>query len=290
MNQLAGQKQVTRHRLCKLFNIVRSSYYNRLKPKAIKAKRIKLQALVRQAHVTSQGSAGARTIAHIVTKQYGVNLTRYMAGRLMRDMGLQSRQFKQHRYRHAEQAHHIHNNVLERNFAPTAPNQVWTSDVTYIRLGGGFTKQRFSYLAIVLDLYARNIVGFAVSGSPDSQLTARALQMAYEIRLKPKNVLFHTDQGTHYSSKAFAEQVAQCTGMTHSMSRRGNCWDNAPTERFFRSFKTEWMPKNGYVDLQQAQQQISDYIWSYYRCVRPHTFNDYLTPMEKERLFFNQTS
>lgn len=167
-------------------------------------------------------------------------------------------------------------------------SEVWTSDVTYIRIRGGDRKQYFSYLAIVLDLYARNIVGFAVSVHPIASIL-KALQMAYEIRLRPTNVLFHTDQGTHYSSKAFAGQVAQCVGMTHSMSRRGNCWDNAPTERFFRSFKTEWMPKNGYADLEQAQQQISEYIWGYYRSVRPHTFNDYLTPMERKD-YFKQTS
>lgn len=241
-------------------------------------------------HENSRGSAGARNIAQLVTAHTGIKLTRHRAGKLMKSMGLRSCQLKAHHYRQAENAHHLHDNILDRDFAPDAPNQVWTSDVTYIRILGGFTKQRFLYLAIVLDLYARQVVGFAVSDSPDSALTSKALRMAYTIRLQPKDVLLHTDQGCHYTSKAFADEIAQCQGMKHSMSRRGNCWDNAPTERFFRSFKTEWMPRNGYVDLAQAEHDIADYILGYYSHLRPHAFNGYLTPAERERLFFNLTS
>lgn len=127
-----------------------------------------------------------------------------------------------------------------------------------------------------------------VSDSPNTQLTTSALKMAYHIRLEPKGVLFHSDQGGHYTSEEYAKCVAKCNGMSHSMSRRGNCWDNAPTERFFRSFKTEWMPKNGYDNIDEAQQAVNDYIWGYYQSVRPHSFNEYLTPSEKERLYFNK--
>ncbi len=139
-----------------------------------------------------------------------------------------------------------------------------------------------------MDLYARRIVGFKLSDSPNTALTTSALKMAYHIRLKPKGVLFHSDQGSHYTSEAYAQCVAECNGMRHSMSRKWNCWDNAPTERFFRSFKTEWMPKNGYEDIDEARQAVSAYIWNYYQNVRPHSFNEYLTPFEKERLYFNQ--
>lgn len=105
--------------------------------------------------------------------------------------------------------------------------------------------------------------------------------MAYHTRLKPSGVLFHSDQGSHYTSEKFADAIADCEGMKQSMSRRGNCWDNAPTERFFKSFKTEWMPKNGYEDIAEASNAISDYMWGYYQTVRPHSFNNYLPPAEK---------
>ena len=201
----------------------------------------------------------------------------------MKSMGLKSCQQKTHKYTHADEAHKTHDNILDRNFTPDAPNQVWTGDVTYIRIRGGWC-----YLAIVLDLFARRIVGFSVSDSPNSILTGNALKMAYQTRLKPIGVLFHSDQGTHYTSKKFAESIDDCDGMTQSMSRKGNCWDNAPTERFFRSFKTEWMPKGGYEDIAEASSAISDYIWGYYQTVRPHSFNNYLTPAETERRYFNK--
>ena len=192
-------------------------------------------------------------------------------------------QLKTHKYKQADQEHKTHDNILDRNFSPKAPNQVWTGDVTYVRIKGGWC-----YLAVVLDLFARRVVGFSVSDSPNSTLIAKALQMAYQTRLKPNGVLFHSDQGTHYTSKQFAESVASCHGMVQSMSRKGNFWDNAPNERFFRSFKTEWMLKGGYKEIAEASSAITDYIWDYYQAVRPHSFNNSLTPLETERRYFNQ--
>ena len=219
----------------------------------------------------------------ILANKHEITLSRYLASKLMSQMGLVSCQIKTHKYKHADEEHKTHDNLLDRSFSPAAPNQVWTGDVTYVRIKGGWC-----YLAVVIDLFARRVVGFSVSDSPDSFLTASALQMAYQTRLKPSGVLFHSDQGTHYTSKHFAQSVADCTKMKQSMSRKGNCWDNAPTERFFRSFKTEWMPKGGYENITEAKQDICDYIWGYYQTVRPHRFNNYLPPVEKERRYFNQ--
>ena len=274
---------MSKYKLCELFGVVRSSYYYGIKTKPIDVERVKLKALIRQIFNDSKQSAGSRTVVAILENEYSIKLTRYLATKLMRSMGLISCQLKTHKYKHADQAHKTHDNLLDRNFSPAAPNQVWTGDVTYIRIKGGWC-----YLAVVLDLFARRIVGFSVSDSPNSTLTASALQMAYHTRLKPNSVLFHSDQGTHYTSKEFADAIADCKDMTQSMSRRGNCWDNAPTERFFRSFKTEWMPKGGYEDIAEAKGAISSYIWGYYQTVRPHSFNDYLPPSETERRYFNQ--
>jgi len=266
-----------------LFDVVRSSYYYGIQTKPIDVERVKLKALIRQIFNDSKQSAGARTVIAILVNEHGIKLTRYLTAKLMKQMGLISCQLKTHKYKHCDQIHRTHDNILDRNFSPAAPNQVWTGDVTYIRIKGGWC-----YLAVVLDLFARRIVGFSISDSPDSILTSSALQMAYHTRFKPSNILFHSDQGTHYTSEKFAEAIADCKGMTQSMSRKGNCWDNAPTERFFRSFKTEWMPKGGYEDIAEASSAISDYIWGYYQTVRPHSFNDHLSPAEKERRYFNQ--
>lgn len=210
INKLAEQdKRISKSRLCKLFGVIKSSYYYGRQSKPVSLDTVKTKALIRQIFNQSNRSAGARSIVAILKNEHGIKLTCYMAGKLMSQMGLRSCQKKLHKYKHADEAHKTHDNILTRNFSPSMPNQVWTGDVTYIRIKGGWC-----YLAVVLDLYARRVVGFAVSDSPDSVLTAKALQMAYQTRLKPSGVLFHSDQGMHYTSKKFAEAVASCHGMT----------------------------------------------------------------------------
>ena len=137
---------------------MKSSYYYGLKPKPISFDTIKTKALIRQIFNDSKPSAGARSIAAIVMNEQGIKLTRYIAGNLMAQMGLKSCQLKTHKYKHADEMHKTHHNILNRNFSSSAPNQAWTGDVTYVRIKGGWC-----YLAIVLDLYARRVVGFAVS-------------------------------------------------------------------------------------------------------------------------------
>lgn len=148
--------------------------------------------------------------------------------------------------------------------------------MTYI-----WTGKRWAYLAVVLDLFARKPVGWAMSYSPNSDLTCRALNMAFGLRGKPKGLLFHSDQDSHYTSLQF-RQTLWSKQIKQSMSRRGNCWDNAAMERFFRSLKTEWVPTLGYVSLHDAQTHIFRYITGYYSLLRPHTFNRGVSPNEKE--------
>lgn len=127
-------------------------------------------------------------------------------------------------------------------------------------------------------------VGFATSKSPDIELTKNALRIAYESRRKPKRVLFHSDQGCHYASKTY-RQCLWRFGMIKSLSRRGNCWDNSPVERFFRSFKTEWMPKSGYVSFNEGVQAITRHIGQYYNRYRSHRNNSGLSPIMAEAKF-----
>ncbi len=238
--------------------------------------------MVRSAHKLSQGSAGARSIAGIVTG-WGVPLSRYRAKGFMKRLKLVSTQLPVHRYKKAVQPHSTTPNLLDRQFTPAAPNQVWCGDVTYI-----WTGQRWSYLAMVLDLYARSVVGWALSNSPDSQLTAKALTMAYETRGKPAGLMFHSDQGSHYTSTKFRQCVWRHQ-IKQSMSRRGNCWDNAPMERFFRSLKSEWVPELGYRSKAEAQRSIFDYITSYYGPIRPHQHNGGVSPNKTEESFWNSS-
>lgn len=141
----------------------------------------------------------------------------------------------------------------------------------------------------MLDLFARKPVGGALSTSPDTELTLKALQMAWEMRGQPKGLMFHSDQGSHYTSLEYRQRLWRYQ-ITQSLSRRGNCWDNSPMERFFRSLKQEWMPSIGYESLKEAERRIISYITDYYSVIRPHWYNGGLTPNESERLFYKQSN
>ncbi|MGR3172578.1 IS3 family transposase [Vibrio vulnificus] len=267
-------------KLCSIFGVHRSSYkYWKTRPKAIPAHEVRIRALVQEAHNASNGSAGARTIAGIVTNS-GMSLSRYRARKIMKVLGLVSRQLPKHKYRKQPLEHVEIPNHLERQFAVPAPNQVWVGDVTYV-----WTGSRWGYLAVVIDLFARKPIGWAMSFSPDSQLTVKALKMAYESRGMPTGVMFHSDQGTHYTSREYRQALWRYQ-IKQSLSRRGNCWDNSPMERFFRSLKAEWVPASGYRSLDEAWQSIVGYIIRYYSQVRPHQYNGGLTPNESERLYW----
>lgn len=262
-----------------MFGVHRSSYkYWVGRVTAISPQLVTLRSEVRHAYALSHGSAGARTIAGIVTDR-GYPLSRYRAGKLMKALGLVSRQPSQHQYRKATQEHVDIPNRLARQFAVTAPNQVWCGDVTYI-----WTGQRWGYLAVVMDLFARKPVGWAFSLSPDSELTVNALSMAYELRGQPQGVMFHSDQGSHYTSRHYRQRLWRYR-IEQSMSRRGNCWDNSPMERLFRSLKSEWVPEHGYNNIADARDSIAEYLMGYYSQTRPHHYNGGLTPNESERQY-----
>ena len=268
--------------LCEVFDVNRSSYRHWLtRDKSPSLEQLILQNKVKQAHEQSGGSAGARTVSDIITNDKSdITLSRYRASKLMKQLNLVSCQLPQHAYQKGTKEHVAIPNLLERKFNVTAPNQVWCGDVTYIWTGG-----RWSYLAVVIDLFARKPIGWAMSTSPDSALTIKALAMAYELRGRPKGVMFHSDQGSHYSSRKFRQRLWRYQ-IKQSMSRRGNCWDNAPMERFFRSLKTEWIPAIGYRSVSEAKIAITNYIIGYYSQVRPHQHNGGLAPNESEKKYW----
>ena len=188
------------NQLCCIFGVHRSSYRAwRDRPKRLSETERQLREQVKAAHELSNGSAGARTIASMVTAQ-GYPLSRYRATRRMQALGLVSSQHPKHRYNKSGQPHINIPNRLNRQFDVDAPNVVWAGDITYIWAGC-----RWAYLAVVLDLFARQPVGWALSLNPDSELTKKALAMAYESRGEPQGVLFHSDQGCQYTSLSFRQ-------------------------------------------------------------------------------------
>lgn len=268
-----------------MFGVQRSSYkyWKRNVGKPLLAEKVHAKSIVKAIHSESSGSAGSRTIAKIATER-GVPLSRYRVRKLMAVQGLISCQLPKHSYKKSGGEHVVISNKLERNFNPSRPNKIWCGDVTYIWVGN-----RWAYLAVVLDLYARKPIGWALSNSPNTTLTSRALQMAFEARGRPKGLMFHSDQGCHYTSMSY-RQLLWHYQIKQSMSRRGNCWDNSPMERFFRSLKTEWVPSIGYQSFEQAKSSIWNYIIGYYSKVRPHRHNQGMSPNQAEKAYWNIAS
>ncbi|GAA3899108.1 IS3 family transposase [Halomonas cibimaris] len=262
--------------VCDAFDISRSSYYDyRQRRQNIDASRLALKAMVRRVFTQGRGSAGSRTVKALLN-QAGITIGRFKVRRLMRELGLVSRQPGPCAYRMATVEKPDIPNLLAREFTVSRPDRAWCGDITYI-----WTGQQWSYLAVVMDLYARRVVGWAMSRHPDASLVIKALDHAWISRGKPDGVMFHSDQGSQYASRSFRQRLWRYR-MQQSMSRRGNCWDNAPMERLFRSLKTEWIPALGYTALHTARQDIGDYLMGYYNRQRPHAFNGEISPVAAE--------
>ncbi|MFW4638148.1 IS3-like element IS222 family transposase [Pseudomonas aeruginosa] len=274
IDQLSEQESV--EVVCSAFDVARSCYYvHRLRRRRVDARRVALRSQVNQLFSQSRGSAGSRSILGMLREE-GVTIGRFRVRRLMRELGLVSKQPGSHAYKQATVERPDIPNRLNREFATEHPNQVWCGDITYVWAQG-----RWHYLAAVLDLHTRRVIGWAFSAKPDAELVIKALDMAYEQRDRPQQVLFHSDQGSQYASRLFRQRLWRYR-MQQSMSRRGNCWDNSPMERLFRSLKSEWVPSTGYLTAQEAQRDISHYLMHRYNWIRPHQFNDGLPPAVAE--------
>ncbi|TED83254.1 IS3 family transposase [Pseudomonas aeruginosa] len=266
IDQLSEQESV--EVVCSAFDVARSCYYvHRLRRRRVDARRVALRSQVNQLFSQSRGSAGSRSILGMLREE-GVTIGRFRVRRLMRELGLVSKQPGSHAYKQAMVERPDIPNRLNREFATEHPNQVWCGDITYVWAQG-----RWHYLAAVLDLHTRRVIGWAFSAKPDAELVIKALDMAYEQRGKP--------QGSQYASRLFRQRLWRYR-MQQSMSRRGNCWDNSAMERLFRSLKSEWVPSTGYLTAQEAQRDISHYLMHRYNWIRPHQFNDGLPPAVAE--------
>jgi transposase InsO family protein len=168
-------------------------------------------------------------------------------------------------------------NVLNRQFDPGRPNQVWAGDITYIP-----TRQGWLYLAIVVDLFSRRVIGWATSRTADAHLALAASELAFASRRPGAGLIVHTDQGCQYTSDLYVAHM-QRHGAVQSMSRKGNCWDNAVVERLFRSLKSEWIDEP-FATRQQARHAVIDYLANYYNHERLHSTLSYRSPAEFEAM------
>ena len=271
------QKKASTTQLCRVLGISRSGWYA-AKARTQQPARLCPAEVQLCASFTQSGQTyGSRRLSQAVKAQ-GWPVGRHKARRLMRKHGLQAR--SKRKFRHTTDSRHnlpIADNLLDRQFMPKAKNQAWVSDITYIRTGSGWL-----YLAVVLDLYSRKVVGWAMAAHMPAALVCKALQMALNIRRPPPGLLVHSDRGSQYASAEHRQLLAehQCIA---SMSRKGNCWDNAVMERFFLSLKLERVWQCQYANHLEAQQDIAHYSVGFYNTERLHSTLGYLSPTDFEK-------
>jgi len=225
----------------------------------------------------SRGSLGSRTMMRNLRDE-GFEIGRDKTRRLMKRLGLKVKQKR--KYKVTTDSKHdfrVAKNVLNRDFSPSAPNQAWGTDITYL-----WAQQGWIYLAVVIDLYSRRVVGWSIDRRMKKALVIRALMMAVNLRKPPPGLICHSDRGSQYASHEYQKLLKQHK-MICSMSGKGDCWDNAPVERFFSSLKREWTGDRLYPTRQQAISDVREYVAVYYNSKRLHSTLGHTTPMNYEK-------
>jgi len=263
--------------MCHALGVTRSGYYawRRRPPSASSKADAQLAVKVTAAHRRNRGIYGSPRI-HRELRAQGVRVGKKRVERLMRENGLKGRQKR--RFCCSTDSRHslpVAPNVLDRNFNPVGPNRAWAGDVTYIG-----TEEGWLYLAVILDLFSRRVVGWSVSPINDRNLALQALNNAIHARRPKGGVLHHTDRGSPYASEDYATALRN-HGFIASMSRTGDCYDNAVVESFFGSLKAE-LPCDVYPSRVVATATIADYIENFYNPQRRHSHLDYVSPIEFE--------
>lgn len=270
--------------MCRELGVAPSGYYaSQARPPSTKATRdATLLVHVRAAFKASRRRYGSPRL-HAELQAAGHRVGRKRIARLMHQDGLRARQRR--RFVITTQSKHefpIAPNVVAREFEVSAPNQVWVSDLTYLRTQTGFV-----YLAVVLDLFARRVVGWKVSQDLDASIAVEALRRALALRSAPAGMIHHSDRGVHYACADY-RKLLKTHGITPSMSRKGNCWDNAVAESFFSSFAFELEFEANWYDVHDVDRAASEYIEGFYNPRRRHSHNSYLSPVDCERQFMQQ--
>lgn len=264
-------------RLCRLLGVSRSGYYAGRARAEQRPRVCAAGAKLKRVFVDSGRTYGSRRLAQALQAE-GTHVGRYRVRTLMRERGLRPvwrRRFVVTTER--DERATVAENLLDRQFAPAGPDQAWASDITYIPTATGW-----SYLAVILDLYSRKVVGWALERQMPAGLVCAALRMALAQRQPAPGLLLHTDQGCQYTSDAW-RRLLDDHQIQASMSRRGNCWDNAVVERFFLNLKMERVWQRRYANHGEARRDIADYIIGFYNSVRIHSTLGYLPPNVYER-------
>jgi transposase InsO family protein len=267
-------------RMCRLLEVSRSGYYEwRCRPPSVHAEATQqLRDKVAGYFAQGRGTYGTRRIKYLLAQE-GLVVSRRRIGRVLTQAGLRCKTRRKFKAPTAGQAQTVVPNQLNREFTVPAPNTVYVGDITYLPTGEGWL-----YLAIVLDLYSRAVVGWAMANHMRVELVNQALSMALGQRHPAAGLIMHTDRGSQYGADRYRQLLAR-HGIQSSMSRKGNCWDNAVAESFFRTLKTELIYLEEFATHEQAQTGVFEYIEVFYNRQRCHSANGYLAPLAYEQTF-----
>lgn len=270
--------------LCEAVGVSRSAYYawRSSGPSARELANERILAEIRAIHVENEARYGSPRVVDEL-RERGHEVGKHRVARLMRENGIFARMRR--RFRHTTDSKHklpVAPNLLEQNFTATAPNQAWVGDITYI-----WTAEGWSYLAVLLDLYSRRVVGWALRKSLSRELAVSALQHAVTCRRPPAGLVHHTDRGSQYASQEYRNLLA-AHGVRCSMSAAGNCYDNAVAESFFATLKKELVHGCAFETRSEAYDAISDYIENYYNAKRRHSAAGNQSPINFELANFGR--
>ncbi len=267
--------------MAEVYGVSTSGFYDWIgrEPSARERRRDGLAEQVREAFHDASGIYGSRKLTRELVERK-IDVCRNTVAELMRDQGLRSRAQKRRHVTTTDSSHPEPTapNTLGRDFAATAPDQKRAADITYIETAEGYV-----YLAAVMDLYSRRIVGWSLSDSPESTLVLEALENAIRLRTPGLGLLHHSDRGVQHASERHRRLLARHE-IECSMSRRGDCWDNAPMERFMNSLKNEWVHHESYATIEEARTGIFRYIEMFYNRERRHQALGYISPCRYEKL------
>jgi putative transposase len=264
--------------MCRVLEASPSGFYDWLRrpesPRATEDRALveKIQAV----HGDSRRTYGSPRV-HASLKAEGYRIGRKRVARLMRENNIRAR--TKRKFKVTTDSRHDHPvapNLLDRQFTVEAPDTVWLADISYI-----WTREGWLYLAVVLDLFSRQVVGWAMDEQMPQELTLAALDMALKRRRPLPGLMHHSDRGSQYAAGAYQKRLAEY-GIVCSMSRKGNCWDNAPMESFFHTLKTELVHHRDYLTRDQARRDIFEYIEVFYNRQRRHSTLGYLSPAQFE--------
>lgn len=244
-----------------------------------KQRKEEMKDKIRQIHKQSKARYGSPKITAIL-RQDGIRISERTVTRYMKEMGIRSNTAK--KYKATTNSKHnlpVYPNLLDQDFKVSGRGEVWVSDITYIP-----TKEGWLYLATVMDLFSRRIIGWAMSGRMTKALVIRALKRAFQTQAPTQGLIHHSDRGGQYAALDY-QALLQANGITTSMSRKGNCYDNACIESFHSIIKKELIHHENYANRAVASRSILEYIVSFYNYERIHSYIDYLSPIEFEKRY-----